>query len=144
LTDFQIAELFGVDFMLDDDLNLWFIECNSSPVLKDSSDEKGVFLTKMLTDMFEVVLGMLRSRMKRLIIFCNEITKTKKESVNEYVKLAVQRKDDFDKAMRNKIETEYLPNKGNGWQKIIDENHNGVLRYAGLLSESCLHEELVS
>lgn len=28
----NIYELFGLDFMLDENLNLWFIECNPSPV----------------------------------------------------------------------------------------------------------------
>jgi hypothetical protein len=26
-------EMFGLDFVLDENLNLWFIECNASPVL---------------------------------------------------------------------------------------------------------------
>ena len=28
----SVFELFGLDFMLDEDLNLLFIECNASPV----------------------------------------------------------------------------------------------------------------
>lgn len=28
----NVFELFGLDFMLDEHLNLWFIECNASPV----------------------------------------------------------------------------------------------------------------
>ncbi|RZM27129.1 MAG: hypothetical protein EOO88_14520, partial [Pedobacter sp.] len=69
-----LFELFGVDFMLDSDLNLWFIECNTSPVLKGTSDEKERFVSKMLRDQFEIVIGLLRSRMKRVLVFVNQIT----------------------------------------------------------------------
>jgi len=31
--DSRVFELFGLDFILDSELNLWFIECNASPVL---------------------------------------------------------------------------------------------------------------
>jgi D-alanine-D-alanine ligase-like ATP-grasp enzyme len=33
LKDSRVFEVFGADFMFDDNLNLWFIECNASPVL---------------------------------------------------------------------------------------------------------------
>ena len=31
LKESNVFEMFGLDFMLDDKLNLWFIECNASP-----------------------------------------------------------------------------------------------------------------
>lgn len=33
----NVFELYGLDFMLDEDLNLWFIECNPSPVYQGTS-----------------------------------------------------------------------------------------------------------
>lgn len=38
--DARVFEMFGMDFVMDDKLNLWFIECNASPVLQGTSEEK--------------------------------------------------------------------------------------------------------
>ena len=69
----SIYELFGVDFMLDENLNLWFIESNSAPMLVGGSEEKERFVTKMLKDQSEIITGLLRSRMKRVISYVNSL-----------------------------------------------------------------------
>ena len=33
LQDSRVFEFYGLDLMLDDDLNLWYLECNPSPVM---------------------------------------------------------------------------------------------------------------
>lgn len=43
LKDPRVFEMFGLDFLFDDKLNLWFIECNASPVLQGTSPEKSAF-----------------------------------------------------------------------------------------------------
>ena len=43
LKESNVFELFGLDFMLDDDLNLWFIECNASPVFQGTCPAKEIF-----------------------------------------------------------------------------------------------------
>ena len=62
----NVFEMFGLDFILDEDLNLWFIECNASPVFQGTSVEKELFQTRMLKDMFNIEYAFLRSRTKRL------------------------------------------------------------------------------
>jgi len=61
-----VFEMYGLDFLLDDDLKLWFIECNASPQLIGTSEHKTLFLSTMLGDMFEIQFAYLRSRMKRV------------------------------------------------------------------------------
>ena len=33
LKDSRVYEIFGLDFVLDKNLTLWFLECNASPVM---------------------------------------------------------------------------------------------------------------
>jgi hypothetical protein len=43
LKDARVFEIFGLDFLFDSKLNLWFIESNASPVLQGTSEEKKLF-----------------------------------------------------------------------------------------------------
>lgn len=43
LKDPRVFEMFGLDFLFDNKLNLWFIESNASPVLQGTSEEKMLF-----------------------------------------------------------------------------------------------------
>ena len=49
-------ELFGYDFMLDCDYNVWLIEANTNPCLEDSSCFLSVLLRKMLDDMLKITI----------------------------------------------------------------------------------------
>lgn len=137
----QIYELYGADFMLDNNLNLWFLECNSGPVLTGTSDEKEKFITKMLKDQFEIVFGLLKSRMKRAIIYVNKLIKegdVQKIAYKKYtIKGLTERRKEFKELVKNKFEPEYEPSPGNGFSKIIDENFSGKEKYAGLVEEEC-------
>lgn len=50
----NVFEMFGLDFMLDENLNLWFIECNSSPQFIGTTGKKNRKIQKMLKDLFEI------------------------------------------------------------------------------------------
>ena len=54
-----VFELFGVDFLLDEDLNLWFLEVTKSPAMKATSEAKGRIQRKMVKDLIEIEYGML-------------------------------------------------------------------------------------
>lgn len=50
-------ELFGFDFLIDEDFRVWLIEVNTNPYLgMPNSYIKGL-LPKMMDDLFELVLG---------------------------------------------------------------------------------------
>ena len=74
--------------MLDDSLNLWFIECNSSPQLIGTNQLKTDVLTKMLKDMFEIQYGLLRSRMKRVHKFMETYHKNAGDNELDFQKLS--------------------------------------------------------
>ncbi len=44
-------ELFGYDFILDEDFNLWLIEVNTNPCIEESSNILKVYLPRMIEDM---------------------------------------------------------------------------------------------
>ena len=139
----SVYELFGVDFILDEQLNLWFLECNSSPVMKGTSELKERFMLKMLADHFEIVFGLLKSRTKRIIGFVNRITygmgtRTVGLEDDVYVKDLAKKQEEFRKLIQNFFEKEFAPGPENGFVKIVDEHQSGVDRYMDLLSKECL------
>jgi len=137
----QIFELYGVDFMLDDNLDLWYIETNSGPSLLASSDYKEKFITNMLIDKFEVVIGLLRSRMKRVIDYLNTIEASETlELPSGYfsIRNLEEKRREFKKLTKNYFEPEFMPKSGNGFEMIINENLSGTERYFDLISEECL------
>lgn len=136
-----LYELHGVDFMLDTDLNLWFIEANSGPALGGYSVPMEKFITKMLQDHFEVVSGLVKSRMKRVADYVNNIISsgevgTKKDPFK--VKNLQKKINEFKAISSNAFEEEFEPSPTNGFSKIIDENETGVNRYQGLIDKECL------
>ena len=49
-------ELFGYDFMLDCDFNVWLIEVNTNPCIEDSSAFLSALLRRMLDDAFKLTV----------------------------------------------------------------------------------------
>jgi len=134
----NVYEMFGLDFMLDDQLNLWFIECNASPQLIGTNEYKSKFLIKMLTDLFEIEYGLYRSRMKRVL----EVLKTiKVDSVSTgYIDYALY-KEAYRAAMVNRFEPEYEPSKDNTFELIMDLGKSGPEAYFGNLDDECANDD---
>jgi len=138
----SLFEFYAIDFMLDEDLNLWFIEANALPGLAEWTPDFTKFDGQMLRDEFDIIFRLLRSRMKRVFNFVNDLineggAKRIAEDKVEIDNLA-ENIEAFKKISMNYFEPEYEPTDDNSWHKIIDENHQGVERYAGLISEECL------
>ena len=137
-----IYELYGVDFLLDSNLNLWFIEANSGPAIGGYSKPMEKFIAKMVEDHFEIIMGLIRSRMKRVINYVNRIISSglvaggKKDNIK--IKDLDQRRYEFKTISKNYFEKEFEPKAGNGFSKIIDDNLFGTERYSGLISQECL------
>lgn len=135
-------EFYGVDFMLDTEMNLWFLEANAGPSLDGNSKVFEKYIVKMIRDHFEIVMGLLRSRMKRVITLVNEIISTEQavESANGEVQIRDLSgwREKFKKASMNYFEPEYELSADNSFSIIIDENKSGKERYSGLLDEVCI------
>ena len=128
--------------MLDENLNLWFIETNSSPAFHGYSEPMEKFIVKMLQDHFEIVVGLLRSRMKRVVMYVNKIIESGDATEIKGNKVLIQnfetRRDEFKEITKNHFEEDYKPRTTNGFSKIIDGNYDGVEKCQGLIQSECL------
>ena len=141
-TSSSVFELYGADFMIDDDMTIWFIESNAGPALGGYTPETARILGKMLRDHIEIVMGLLRSRTKRIINYVNKIIKD--GDVQEVDGGMVQIKDvvskihEFEDLTRNYFDEEFQPSPDNAFVKIIDERFDGAEAYLGYLKPECL------
>ena len=129
--------MFGLDFMLDDKLNLWFIECNSSPQLIGTNDQKTAFLIKMLTDLFEIQYGYYRSRMRRVLDLITKISKNSQKTGSINYK---RYKIEFRNAMKNRFEPQYNISANNSFEMIMDMNLSGPEAYNFNLAPECIND----
>ena len=74
-------ELFGYDFILDEDFNQWLIEVNTNPCLEESSGLLKRLLPRMLEDMFKLTIDMTfpKRRKKRAVVSPSKISPQKQE-----------------------------------------------------------------
>lgn len=132
-------ELFGLDFMLDSNFNLWFIECNASPQLIGTNPLKTEFLVIMLTDMFRIQIAYYRSRMKRVF---DVIDRMQYELDNKFEVDMDKYYQQFDEANKNYLDEDYadLITPENSFSVIIDRNLKGEKAYMGILPEQCVDD----
>jgi tubulin polyglutamylase TTLL1 len=133
----NLYELFGLDFMLDEDLKLWFIEANPNPLLTGVKPE---LIERMLLDMFEIQYAYYHSRMKRVL---NVIQKMQIDAkVNDKVDYGMWRKE-YQEAVKNRLEPEYKLSGNNTFSLFIDQNLlPSSAAYFGYLDEACLSPEI--
>jgi len=127
----NVYELHGLDFMLDENLQLWFIECNPNPLL---DGVKPKLISRMLNDMFEIQYALYRSRMARIL---NVMKKMHQETVESQKANVVQWKKEYQAADKNRIDMEFAISKENTWKLIMDGNLKGSKAYFGHVSEEC-------
>lgn len=141
----SLYELFEMEFMIDEELNVWFIQANGFPNLKAESKKEGKLLENMLKDHYEVMNGLLRSRVKRIIQYVNLIIK--KKQFKPYgdkilVENVHEKRREFAEITKNWFEVEFEPSVGNRFVKIIDENFSDLEMYNHNLPPACF--EIVS
>lgn len=134
-----IYELMGLDFTLDDNLNLWFIEGNTKPALIGYSHDRVVILTQMLTDIYEIVFGLLRSRMKRISVFLNKLSDVYGSDWEENLpEISTKYQAEYDELIKNRFEPEFEIDPKNSMELIIDYNLDGEEKFQGMIPEDCL------
>ena len=126
--------MFGLDFMLDSELNLWFIECNSSPQLIGTNPYKTDFLVKMLKDLFEIQYAYYKSRMSRVIKL---LKKMDDEAVITGSRDYLKWKGQFELAWKNRLEPEFNISSNNSFEIIMDKNIEGPGAYFSILKDEC-------
>jgi len=129
----NVYALQGADFMLDDNMNLWFIESNPSPLMSGTTKWK-IYLS-VVRDHFEVQYAYLKSRMKRALQVIKDMqAEAAKTGQVDYSKWT----DEFQDALRNRLEPEFAISPENSWVKIVDENYEGAGAYMDYITPDCL------
>jgi len=122
-------------------LTIWFIEANTTPLIEADTDHRRAILVKMLSDHLDVVYGLLKSRLKRIVQYVNKVVKeTPLENIKGdqvKVKDLDLKQAEFLKLTQNHFEPEFAPSASNSWYKIIDESVEGPERFGGLLPAEC-------
>ncbi|KAL4484951.1 hypothetical protein ABPG74_020128 [Tetrahymena malaccensis] len=132
LKDPRVFEMFGLDFLFDENLNLWFIECNASPVLQGTSEEKMIFQSELVRDLLQIQYSYLRSRWLRIRKIITKLQTQMKDGNPDLKSL----REEFKKANKNYLEKEYQI-KNNSFVKITDLNLSGKAAYGNLFEEDC-------
>jgi hypothetical protein len=58
-------EMFGYDFILDEDFNVWLIEVNTNPCIEESSELLKVLLPRCIEDMLKLTIDRCFPRIKK-------------------------------------------------------------------------------
>jgi len=131
----SMYEIYGIDYVMDEDLKLWFIEANTMPLMNGFTPHSTKLFNTMLKDSFEIIQGLIKSRMKRAIFYVNNLVRTIGDG--EIPDLA-QKQKEFGSLTKNHFEPEFEPRANNTFYKIVDENYDGVKRYSGIIEPECL------
>lgn len=131
----SVYELFGVDFLLDENLKLWLLDANGSPQLIGTNSAKENLMIEMLNDLLEIQYTYLRSKTKRLFAVIHKMLGV--SSLGQTVEIG-NIQDEFSRANKNFLEPEFAIGKNNTWQKLLDENISGKAAYMGLLEDECI------
>jgi len=126
----NVYGLFGLDFMLDDKFNLWFIEGNPNPQLIATSEFLGELLNELLRSLFEIEYGLYRSRMKRVLNLIQQVQQSQSDFSNY--------KKEYQEASLNRFEPEYIPQPGNSFTLVMDESLPKSKAYFGNLDLKCV------
>ena len=135
-------QLWGMDFIMDDNLKLWFIEANPRPGIMAASPMRKKFMEMMVEDMFTLLFAHLRSRMKRVVLYVNQKLKSipLKNYYNNGVAIPNSEKEKEFFASRvntNYMDPEFEP-KITSFYKIIDENYENEEKYMGFMKKECI------
>lgn len=132
-----VYEMFGLDFILDQDLNLWFLECNASPVMQGTSVEKEIFQSTLLKDMFNIEYSLLRSRFKRIKALENEIEIARNSSADFNI---TSYREKFLEAEKNYLDPEFPFDANSSFSKIIDLNLKGKAAFVDMFPDKCFDD----
>jgi len=131
----NVYGLFGLDFMLDDEFRLWFIEANPNPQMLATSPFLGQLLTQMVQSVFEIEYGLYRSRMKRALELIKNMMDEKEAGFTvNYSHWKLQ----YQAAIKNKFEPGFYMSEYNTFSLVMDESLPGSDAYRGYLDDRCV------
>ena len=131
----SLFELYGLDYVMDENLNLWYIETNTMPLVDGFTAHSTQLFNQMLIDTFDIVQNLAKSRMKRVVLYINELLRQYEDGAVPNIEA---RREEFRKLTMNRFEPEFMPRENNTFYQIMDENLQGKDMYMGLIDQECL------
>lgn len=131
----NVFGLFGLDFMLDDELRLWFIEAEANPQMTAVNKLHGEILNKMLKSLFEIEYNLYRSRMKRAL---DTIRALKSDQDAGFSTNYENWKAEYLEDVKNRFEPEFRMSQENSFSLVMDESLPGADAYRGYLDIMCV------
>ncbi len=137
----SVYGLFAIDFVLDENMDLWILEVNESPLVEGYPEAIQQLINTILGDSFRITMALIRSRAKRIIQYVNKLTQemsTIQEGTDPIsVEDLPKRIEEFKSVIRNKFEKEFEVTDTT-FSIIADGNLNGTERFFGYVKEECL------
>jgi Tubulin-tyrosine ligase family len=145
----SVFEMFGVDFMLDQNMDLWFLEANSNPEMIPTSEFKERVFHELVKETLEVILAYTRSKIKRITGFLFKLKQNILQEVSEnernvkFLVKFIEEKVNFEKVraklrflLKNKLHSDHqFQNK---WQIVFDYSQRDPEKiFNGLLPSHC-------
>jgi len=139
----SIYELFALDFMMDEEFNLWFLDAEHGDLFTGKTDNgNGEATMRMLEDHLEIVIGLMRSRVRRVVNYVNRLIRDNKVEAKSRGRIKFdneeQRLLEFQEMSKNYFELDYEPKRTNGFTKIMDGNHYSFQRFNLIMERECL------
>ncbi|CAD8156648.1 unnamed protein product [Paramecium pentaurelia] len=129
--DSTFGEFFAVDFLLDDNLDVWVLEVNYNPQILSVTPDRIKRNYKMLEDHFELQYAYIKSKLYRLSQFGKTLMKNNTKSI-------LNQSKQVEELLRDKLESQFELSKENLYVKIMDEGQPGTQAYTNLISKECL------
>ncbi|CAK80036.1 unnamed protein product (macronuclear) [Paramecium tetraurelia] len=138
LKDSRVGEFFGVDFILDDDLNLWIFECNRNPNFLAVTEGRKEKFGKLIPDMLEIQMQLVRSRYKRIRDFMYN-TLLPAIKARQFQQQQEKLKEEFLQLMKDRFEPEYKLSTSN----LAELAYIGDGQFNGYIKKECLESSRV-
>lgn len=72
ISDSRFAEFLAIDFLIDDDLDIWLLEINYNPQILSVTPDRIQRNYKMIEDTMEIAFAYLKSKLYRIKVFLEE------------------------------------------------------------------------
>lgn len=122
----NLFEVYGVDFVIEEDYKIYVVEVNASPMQVGTSQSKTKLMRRMNRDLVKIQLAYLRSRVTRTINFVRA-HKSVLNDPNTDKKTLKELGARFRSLYRNQLMPEYEKTLQNiAWEKMTDESIGAI------------------
>lgn len=127
-------EQYGVDIILDSNMNIKILEINASPMIIGTTKRKTELMKNMLMGQFNIIFAQQFSRTERTMKYLDKNIEEIKNKVNSETHLK-----EFMSLYANDVEPEYAHMlENNPWQPVYDASLSGKDRFFGLYEQECI------